>query len=147
MELVLREDLADGGHLKLEDQAEEGFFFSGGDDLADDGEIDGGEEKVFAVADMDGFADVDALLALKEDDETGLVRGGGAGGGGGAAVKAEAGDGGGGVALCDGVGGNFACEFGADFGYAAILGGVRGMGSGRIAGGAFGCCGFLHKCL
>jgi hypothetical protein len=75
MELVLGDDLADHWHFKLEEQAEEGLFLSGRDDLADNGKIDRCEQEVLAVAYVDCFADVDALLPLKEDDQAGLISG------------------------------------------------------------------------
>ena len=90
MKLVLGENLADCGHFELEDQTEEGLFFSCRDDLADNGQVDGGQQEVLAVADIKRLADVDALLALQEDNQAGLVCSRGAGGGDRAAVEAKA---------------------------------------------------------
>ena len=90
MKFLLREDFADGGHFEVEDQAEDGRLYGGGDDLADDGQVDRGEEKVGAVAEVRRLADDDSFLSLGEDDEAGLVCSRGAGGGNGAAIEAQA---------------------------------------------------------
>jgi hypothetical protein len=112
---VLREDIADGRHLEVEDESEDRLLSGGANDLADDREIDGGEKEIGTVAEVNCLADVDALLSLSEDNEAGLVSSGDAGARFRAAIKAQAGDFRAGIAFCECATGDGSGELRAQF--------------------------------
>src|SRR6266568_4659819 len=52
MKLLLRENLPDQRHFEFEQQAEHRLLLGGGDHLADNRQIDGGQQEVRTVADV-----------------------------------------------------------------------------------------------
>jgi len=86
------QELADYGHFKFENEAEIRHFFTGLDHVADDWEIERGEQVAGLVENECGSGEVRALAALRDHGEAGLVGAGGRGGGGGTAAEAQAGD-------------------------------------------------------
>ena len=89
MKLLLGENLPDRRHFEFEHQSQHWLLFRCGNHLADDGQIDRSQEEVRAVAQIGCFADIDALLSLHEDNQTGFVRSRGACGGCGTAVESQ----------------------------------------------------------
>src|SRR5277367_1895823 len=90
MKLLLRENLPDHRHFESEQQTEHRFPFSCRDHLADNGKIDRRQQEVRTVAYVSRFANVDPLLSLHEDNQTGFVCSRGTGGGQGTAIEAQA---------------------------------------------------------
>ena len=107
-EFFFAEDFADGGHVELEEHAEDWFLLSGFGDLTDDGKIDCGEEESCSVAGVGRGAKIDALFSLYKDGEPRHVGSGCARRGPGTAVEAEAVNGGVEFSLSGGVGYDFA---------------------------------------
>src|SRR5579859_1204584 len=89
MKLLLRENFPDRRHFEFEQQAKYWLLFSCRDHLAHDGQIDRCQKEVRTVACVSRLANVDSLLALHEDNQTGFVCGRSASGGYGAAVEAQ----------------------------------------------------------
>ncbi len=73
VKLRLRVDFANRRPLKLENHTKHGHFFRRRGYLAENGQIDRGEQEVAAVALVCCFANVDALLPLHKDNQAGLV--------------------------------------------------------------------------
>ena len=88
-EFFLTENAADVGYVELQVEAEHRLLGRGRDDLANDGEIEGREKKRRPVAEIGLCAEIDPLLPLDKDDETGIIGGRSAVGGGGGAIEVE----------------------------------------------------------
>src|SRR5208283_1873621 len=67
MKRLLGENLANLRHFEPEQQSEERFLFRRRNHLADNRQVDRGQEEVRAVADVNRLADIDSLLPLYED--------------------------------------------------------------------------------
>jgi hypothetical protein len=132
LDFFLTEKFADDGHVEFERHGEAGLGFASFDDLADDGEVDGGEQVFGFAVKVRRAAEVDALAALGHDGDAGLVGHRAGGRGGGAAMEGKVGNGGCPIHFRADESGDFAGEFGAEF-------------ADLFAGGSGGFVGVLHR--
>jgi hypothetical protein len=89
MKLLLRENLPDHRHFESEQQTEHRFLFSCRDHLADNGQIDRRQQEVRTVAYVSRLANIDSLLSLHKDNQTGFICSRGTCGGKGTAIEAQ----------------------------------------------------------
>lgn len=111
MKLLLAENLADGRHIELEQQRQQGDLLAGCDDLAHYGYINGAQEERRFIQEVRCSAEVYAFPPLDKDIEAGLVRSGIAGTWCGASVERQTGYRGCMFPCRVSVGGNFAGQF------------------------------------
>ena len=92
MNFFTGQEFADYGHFEFENERKIRDLFAGLDDVADDRQIERGEQVARLVEDEVGAGEVGLLAALRDYGEAGLVGGGGGRGGSGAAAEKQAGN-------------------------------------------------------
>ena len=116
LNFFLAEKFADDLHIEFEDETEVGEAFTGFEHVADDGQIERGEQVAGGVEDESGAGEGGALAALRDYGQAGLVGAAGRGGGCGTAAQAQAGNRGCYILSRPSKKGNFARQFPAQFG-------------------------------